>query len=50
MPKFNDYKNGFIEINRGSFKINADKNEIYLSGCGTDDSIPIGTEFIYFVE
>lgn len=49
IPRCDDYKDGKVLLESGSFKIDVGKNEIYLDTVGAG-TVNIGTDFVYVVE
>lgn len=49
IPRCNDYQTEKVLLENGTFKINVEKNEIYLDTVETG-KVDIGTAFVYVVE
>lgn len=48
IPAINDYQTGKIRLEAGTFSINIDTNEVFLTVDG--QSISVGTAFAYIVD
>lgn len=50
IPAINDYQTGKILLEAGTFSINVDTNEVFLTVDGQAIPVNVGTAFIYIVD